>query len=89
MLCFKWVAVIPSIYFPLGVKWTYRAYWADWTVEFIQKAPEQCISPIGQHTGLEPTIVLSVWHPTRDYDPTRPVEGIYVLRDLVSVSFIC
>ena len=29
---------------------------------------------------LEPTLVYSVWHPTKDYDPNRPVEGMYFLR---------
>jgi len=44
-----------------------------------------CFSPVGQYTGLEPTITLSVWHPTRDYDPAGPVEGIYLLGNLVSL----
>lgn len=30
MLCHKFESVIASQYFPLGVKWTYRAYWSDW-----------------------------------------------------------
>ena len=45
-----------------------------------------CFSPVGQYTGLEPTITLSVWHPTRDYDPARPVEGTYLLGNLVSLK---
>ena len=30
MLCHKFEAVVPSQFFPLGVKWTYRAFWSDW-----------------------------------------------------------
>ncbi len=30
MLCHKFESVVPSQYFPLGVKWTYRAFWSDW-----------------------------------------------------------
>ena len=87
MLCHKWVAVVPSVYFPLGVKWTYRAFWSDWIIEFIEKAENLCISEIGRYTGLEPVMTLSVWHPTKHYDPVRPVEGIYLLWDLVMFSY--
>jgi hypothetical protein len=30
MLVHKFESVVPSHYFPMGVKWTYRAFWSDW-----------------------------------------------------------
>jgi hypothetical protein len=75
-------AVKESIKFPLGCKTTYRAYSSDIVIEFIKKPQAQCISPIGQLTGLEPTTLNCSWYPSQLCDPSRNVEGFYLLRDI-------
>jgi len=50
----------------------------------IPTPPEQCISQLGRQLGLEPVLVHSVWLPTKDEIPGRPVEGFYLMRDVPS-----
>lgn len=46
-------AVKPDNWFSLGCKITYRAYASPRVVEIVKKPPLQCITRIGQTTGLE------------------------------------
>ena len=81
-------AVEVSVYFPLGAKTCYKRNASEWVIEFEFKDPDQCISPIGRHTGMEPILVQSIWHPTKDLNPDRPVEGFYILRAIPNVNNI-
>jgi len=79
----RFEAVKLSVYFPLGCKTTFRAYSSDKVVEFIKKPKMQCISPIGQYTGLEATTLYCRWYPSSECDPSRVgIEGFYLLRNL-------
>jgi len=77
---------LKSVYFPIGVKTCYRRWATDRVIEFEPKPPQQCISPIGRHTGLEPVLVYSIWHPTKELNPDRPVEGFYILREMPHIE---
>jgi hypothetical protein len=68
---FEAVAIHP-MYFPHGVKTSYRAYSADQVVEFDKKCTAECLHPIGQATGLEPRTVFVAWRPSVDDCPDRP-----------------
>lgn len=68
---FEAVAIHP-LYFPHGVKTSYRAYSADQVVEFDKKCTAECLHPIGQATGLEPRTVFVAWRPSVDDCPDRP-----------------
>ena len=79
----RFEAIKPSVYFPLGCKTTYRAYSSDKVVEFIKKPKLQCISSIGQYTGLEATTLYCCWYPSPNCDPNRVgIEGYYLLRNI-------
>jgi len=41
---------------------------------------------MGRHIGLEPALLHSVWLPTSTEVPGRPVEGIYLMRDVPSCA---
>ena len=75
----RFQSVVKSIHFPLGVKTTYRAYCSDYVVEFFKKPKLQCLSIIGQFTGLEPVKTVVQWYPSPKCNPERPVEGFYIL----------
>jgi hypothetical protein len=47
----RFEAVEESIYFPTGVKVTFRLYSSDECVELIEKPPQSCISPMGRFIG--------------------------------------
>ena len=81
-LQWRFEAIDPSIWFPFGVKTTYRAYCSEKVVELVPKAKESCITPIGRMTGLEPTTVISSWYPAPTTIVNRPVEGMYILTDV-------
>ena len=74
------------MYFPTGVKTCHRKWASDKVIEFEHKPPNQCISPIGRLTGFEPVLVFSVWHPTKELNRDRPVEGFYILRDIPTLE---
>jgi len=78
--------VTPSVYFPLGSKTSYKKNASEWVIEFESKAPDQCISPIGRSIGMEPILVQSVWQPTIELNPDRPVEGFYLLREVPNIT---
>ena len=61
-------------------------YDSDRVIELVPTPREKCISPMGRHIGLEPVLLYSVWLPTKDEIPGRPVEGFYVLRDIPSAT---
>lgn len=75
---------VESIHFPTGCKTTYKAYSSDRVVELIKKPKQQCITEVGQYTGLEPTTLFCPWYPAAHgigSDPLRQgVEGFYLLR---------
>jgi hypothetical protein len=76
----RFEAVEQSVYFPLGCKTTYRAYSSDVVVEFVKKPKLQCLSSVGQYTGLEPVQLHCRWYPSAQCDASRPnVEGFYLL----------
>jgi len=54
----RFEAVQESPNFQSGVKVTYRAYSSNKVIEFVQKPMHQCITPIGQLTGLEGIKIL-------------------------------
>lgn len=70
----QWIfeAVNVSHYFQLGVKTTYRAYSADLVVEFKKKPKLQCVTTIGQYTGLEAFSTIVTSQPDEFADPLRP-----------------
>ena len=81
MHVWRFDAVQPSQWFPMGVKTCYKAYSSDQVIEFVKKGKDECLSPIGAATGLEPVTVFCPWRPAPDDDPTRPsIEGLYLLR---------
>ena len=51
---FQFDAVDISTDFPFGCRTMYRAYSSDKVIEFVKKPKQQCLSPIGLITGLEP-----------------------------------
>lgn len=63
---------IHPLYFPHGVKTSYRAYSGDKVIEFDKKCKDECLHPIGQATGLEPRTLYVAWRPSVDDDPERP-----------------
>jgi hypothetical protein len=72
----KFEAVVPDQWFPLGVKTMYRAYSSDRVVEFRKLNAMQCLTAIGRATGLEPVTVYCQWYPSRSCDPLRPGKTI-------------
>jgi hypothetical protein len=77
---------VDSINFPDGCKTTYKAYSSDNVVELILKPKGQCLSAVGQYTGLEPVSVYCPWQPAASglfSDPRRQgIEGFYILRNI-------
>lgn len=61
--CWRFEAVAISSHFKFGCKTTYKAYASDRVVEFECKPKSQCLSAIGQYTGLEPITTYCPWHP--------------------------
>lgn len=86
---FKFDAVEVNADFPLGVRTMYRAYCSDKVVEFTKMSKEQCLSPIGQRTGLEPHTLLVSWGPERasTVAESKKVVGFYILTKLPLVAF--
>ena len=73
-------AVENSSEFPFGVKTMYKTYAADKVVEIFKIPKEDCITDLGQLTGLEPRTTYSRWYPTSNSIETRiGVEGFYLL----------
>ena len=88
-LQWRFEAVSPSRYFPLGCKTNYRAYSSDKVVEFLQKPEQQCMSDIGKLTGLEPCTLYIKWYPSATCHPDRPgIEGMYLLKALPHHNFV-
>ena len=83
---FKFDAVPYSTDFPYGCRVMYRAYASDKVVEFVKKSPLQCISAVGQLTGLEPHTLLVSWGPKRQstIDVNGEVLGFYLLTEIPS-----
>lgn len=81
---------VESVNFPLGCKTTYKAYSSDRVVELIKKPKQQCITEIGQRTGLEATTLFCPWYPAAygiNSDPRRQgIEGFYLLRRMPHVA---
>ena len=65
---------------------TYRFCCSDQVVEIKKEAKENCITVIGQLTGLEPSTVVCRWYPAAEgigMDQQRPgIEGFYLLHNL-------
>lgn len=79
----KFEAVKPSPYFQLGVKTIHRAYSSDRVVELVKKPKDQCLSRIGQLTGLEAVTLYCCWYPSPTCIPERPgIEGFTILRSI-------
>jgi hypothetical protein len=77
---YVWEAVMPSQYFPNGVKMKYRKFSNDKVVIIDPKPKLCCKTPVGRKTGLEPKTVLSQWYPSPNLYRNRPVEGFYILQ---------
>lgn len=86
--CFKFEAVDVTPDFPYGVRTTYRAYASDKVIEFTKKPKNQCLSPIGRRTGLEPHTLEVTWGPWRDsnININKKVLGFYILKNIPSHS---
>lgn len=82
----RFEAVAECGLFPLGVKTCYKPYSSDVVVVFEQRPKSQCLSPIGQATGLEPFTMYTRWRPSREDDPVRNVEGFYLLKGMPHVE---
>lgn len=77
----KFEAVAPSVLFPLGCKTMYRAYSSDVVVEIAKKPKQQCVSVVGQYTGLEPMKLYVRWYPSAECISSRlGIEGFYLIR---------
>lgn len=69
--------------FPLGCKTTYRAFSSPKVVEFLKLPPQECVTPIGRWTGLEPITTYCRWYPSPSCDPNRlGVEGSSLLKEI-------
>jgi hypothetical protein len=77
----RFEAVNRDQHFPFGVKVTFRAYSSDVVVELHRKSAIECLTEIGQTTGLEPVSVYSQWQPTCESIKDRNIEGFYLLRN--------
>lgn len=48
--------------------------------------PEECVTPVGMHTGLEPYTVYNTWQPeaygSNSLENRQGIEGMYLLRSL-------
>ena len=76
------------IYFPLGCKTTYRSYSSRVVIELRKLPQSQCRSLVGQYTGLEPYAHYSRWYPTAQCNPSRKIEGCYLLLKVPSFDYI-
>ena len=81
---FKFDAIKPSTDFPFGCRVMYRAYASDKVIEFVKKPKEQCLSPIGRLTGLEPHTLLVTWGPKKPstINHAQFVTGFYLLTEM-------
>lgn len=81
---FQFEAIKATTDFPLGCRTMYRAYSSDRVVEFVKKPKAQCLSPIGQLTGLEPYTLSVSWGPTRasTVSSDKEIVGFYILKSL-------
>ena len=83
----RFEAVPPTAYFPLGVKTCYRAYSSDRVVEISKRPRQLCQTEIGRLTGLEPVTTYVRWEPNASANPDRPgIEGIYLLHKIPVVT---
>lgn len=81
----RFESVPVSVHFPFGVKTVFRAYSSDRVVELIKKPKLQCLSIIGQYTGLEAVTTFCRWYPSTQCDPQRlNIEGFYIIRRIPS-----
>jgi len=64
---------------------TYRFCCSEQVVEIQKQSKENCVTIIGQLTGLEPCTVVCRWYPAAEgigMDPLRPgIEGFHLLRN--------
>lgn len=67
--------------FPLGCKVMYRAYASSKVVEIIERPKHQCLTNLGQLTGLEAVTAVCKWYPDGSEPEGRPgVDGMYLLQ---------
>jgi hypothetical protein len=80
--------------FPLGCKTTYRAYSSDLVVELVKTCKEQCLTPVGQATGLEAVSTFVVTYPSAEPPGSLPgilYEFIYLILldfNIASSAFV-
>lgn len=80
-------AVDISEHFRTGVKVLYRAYSTERTIEFRCLPKNECISPIGQLTGLDPVVVYHKWFPDENtFESRQGIKGFNVLTSLPGIT---
>ena len=79
--CWRFEAVTPCSYFPIGAKTTYRAYNSSRVIAITKKG-SACITRLGQLTGLEPETLYCCWYPAKDTIPNRDIEGFYLMTKM-------
>ena len=78
--CWRMFAVKRSTYFPHGAAVQYKAYASDMVVEIVKKEKVDCVSELGQLTGLEPWTLYNEWYPNGSTHAQRiGIEGDYFL----------
>ena len=83
MLQWSFEAVSPTNWFPLGVKTMYRPFSSDRVIVFEFKNKDECLSPVGMATGMEPITLYNTWRPSATDDSSRPgIEGFFLLRNM-------
>jgi hypothetical protein len=87
-LQWRFVAVPPSPNFPFGCKVTYRCYSADAVIELEKKNSNECLSRIGQRTGLKPVLVYVQWYPSPTCDLSCPGITGEACINAVCVSYL-
>jgi hypothetical protein len=85
-LQFRFEAVKPDVYFPHGVKTTFKAFSSEQVVEFDIGNPCDNITLVGQLTGLEPKTTYNTWMPEpygiNSLPERQGVEGTHFLVSL-------
>lgn len=85
-LQWRFESVKPDIFFPHGVKTTYKAFSSNQVVEFVIGNPCDNLTPVGQLTGLEPKTTFNTWNPApfgaNSLQDRQGVEGFHILRSL-------
>lgn len=72
-----------SIWFPLGVSTMYRTYASDSLIESVEVDLRQnAKTPIGRITGLDHYELQSKWEPSANFYINRPVQGIFLMKQL-------